>query len=345
MTITDSCLTKDLTYWYSENYRQLPWRETLDPYKIWLSEIILQQTRVNQGLPYYNSFVSHYPDIKSFATADLDHILKLWQGLGYYSRARNMHTCANTIISEHKGRFPESYLELLTLKGIGKYTAAAISSICFNEAVPVVDGNVYRVISRLFGVKDDISQSKSFKVFFDIASQIIDHAYPGQFNQAIMELGAMICSPKNPQCDVCPIMTHCYAFAHSSQTSFPVKNKVIKVKNRQIDYHVIHSEGKVLIKQRTDKDIWARLFEFFLIENDTSKLPDNLSIQDEPIYEIKHILTHQRLHIRFFSHAINEIEMIQLEKNLSMKSVKTSEIGSFAIPKPIETFLKNWDFH
>ncbi|WP_221409169.1 A/G-specific adenine glycosylase [Reichenbachiella versicolor] len=334
-----------LINWYNLSHRKLPWRETNDPYKIWLSEIILQQTRVAQGLPYYNAFVGSYPDIHSFANADLDSILKLWQGLGYYSRARNMHICANMIVDQYNGRFPCSYKELLKLKGVGKYTAAAIASICFNEPIPVVDGNVYRVFSRIFEISDDISNSKTFNTFYETGESLIDSSNPGTFNQSVMELGALVCTPKNPKCNECTVAEYCASRKNGTQTNFPVKTKKVKVKERHLKYLIIHDGINILIQQRDTKNIWKNLFEFYL-EDSMSDIETNQKIFLEAIFKRKtrHILTHQRLNIDFFELKTNFKRLVKLEKDLKMRRIKIEEIHSFAVPKPIEAFLKDWDY-
>lgn len=338
-------ISNSLTDWYTENYRLLPWRETNDPYKVWLSEIILQQTRVNQGLPYYEAFVSRFSDVESFANADLDEILKLWQGLGYYSRARNMHTCANTIINEYDQQFPTNYKELLKLKGVGKYTAAAIASICFDEAVPVVDGNVYRVFSRLFGIDDDISDAKTFKVFFEVGQQLIDSSRPGTFNQSVMELGALVCTPKNPDCINCPVAEFCHARAHGTQSNFPVKTKKVKVKQRSLQYYFFCDDQNVLVKQRGNDDIWKGLYEFYLVDSFKENIDTEHIKESEQVYEMKHILTHQRLEISFFAKKLSSVDLAIIQKDLGLSPVKIEEIRSLAVSKPIESFLNEWDFN
>ena len=333
-----SGLAAELIKWYLANSRDLPWRINPTPYKVWLSEIILQQTRVNQGLPYYLRFVDRFVDIHHFAEAHLDEILKLWQGLGYYSRARNMHACAQQVVQKYGGSFPKDFLELQRLQGVGKYTAAAIASICFDQPVPVVDGNVYRVLSRLFGVDEDISNQKTYKIFFDLSAQLLEGCDPGVYNQAVMELGALVCSPKSPSCESCPIRMFCYAHSYSRQGDFPVKLKKPKVNNRSMDFLVYYSGEIVLLRQRSLNDIWAGLYEFCGVED--SKQLERASLHST----INHVLTHQRLHIRFYTRRCSDKELFQLAKNLSMIPVKKSELDRFAVPKPIESFLNSWDF-
>ena len=256
-----------LVNWYNSNKRPLPWRETKDPYKIWLSEIILQQTRVSQGLPYYLKFMTEFPTIHDLAKANEQKVLSLWQGLGYYSRARNLHQCAIYISDKLGGKFPSSYLELLKLPGIGPYTAAAIASIAFGEAVPVVDGNVYRVLSRLFGIEADIGQSKNREIFYEHALQLIQNQDPDTFNQAMMEFGAMHCMPRNPLCEECFVSSECYANLHGKQESFPIKSKKIKVRKRYFNYIVFFFEDGLLMRERSEGDIWQGLNDFYCIES------------------------------------------------------------------------------
>lgn len=345
-------ISENLLKWYRLNFRSLPWRETKDPYFIWLSEIILQQTRVIQGTPYYLIFSSNYPDIQSFANANLDEILKKWQGLGYYSRARNMHTCAQEVLEQYGGTFPNNYQSLLKLKGIGKYTAGAIASISFNEAVPAIDGNAYRVYSRLFGIYLDTLASSSFSYFFDIGKKIIDQNAPGDFNQAIMELGATICAPKNAKCDQCPIIHLCYANAQKVTNELPIKIKKIKIKERYFEYFVCIHNDQVLMHKRETGDIWTGLHEFLLIETKkTSKISNFDSYIDLSNFGsctvtktdniLLHKLTHQNLHISF---CILEFDDMENFENICQKyeliKVNLSSIEDLAVPKPVEQFIR-----
>jgi A/G-specific adenine glycosylase len=236
--------------WYKKNQRDLPWRNTKNPYFIWLSEIILQQTRVIQGLPYYFNFVEKYPTIQELAAANEDDVLRIWQGLGYYSRARNLHHTAKIIAQDHNGVFPNSFISLKNLKGIGNYTAAAIASFAFDEIVPAVDGNVIRVLSRYFEYKDPVDSTIGQKKLFEIAKGIISKKNPADFNQGMMELGATICSPKQPKCSICPIEEGCLARKNSSYSSLPLKLNKIKVTTRYLNYLVFVHSGKIWMKQR-----------------------------------------------------------------------------------------------
>jgi A/G-specific adenine glycosylase len=307
--ITIPSFSKILLDWFEENQRPLPWRGETDPYKIWVSEIILQQTRVNQGWEYYLKFIDRFPNVKTLATAPLQEVLRMWQGLGYYTRARNMHVAAQQIMQEYQGIFPRNYLKIRKLKGIGDYTAAAIASIAFALPYPAVDGNVLRVISRIFGIYDDIAQQKTVNKITLRCEKLMDKENPGGFNQALMELGAIQCTPKNPQCEVCPFVTQCVAFENELVNLLPLKSNNIKIKDRYFHYFIFIKEGETIIEQRTENDIWRNLFQFPMIETPTvcEKVPDkalsNAGLSNiKPVFlkEIKHKLTHQHLTIRFY---------------------------------------------
>lgn len=259
-----------LIAWYLDNKRDLPWRATTNPYHIWLSEIMLQQTRVAQALPYYFAFSEAFPTVTDLANAPEDQILRLWQGLGYYSRARNMHATAKIIVEQHQGNFPNSYKELIKLKGIGPYTAAAIASFAFREAVAVVDGNVYRVLSRIFGIDTDIAKTEAKSIFFELAQTHINSQKPDLFNQAIMEFGALQCVPKNPNCGVCPFAATCFAFQNGQVANLPVKSKAKKARKRYFNYFVTsNNKQQIILQQRIQKDIWQKLYEFPLLETES----------------------------------------------------------------------------
>ncbi|MBA4154316.1 A/G-specific adenine glycosylase [Flavobacterium sp.] len=323
-----------LISWYLENKRDLPWRNTTNPYKIWLSEIILQQTRVAQGLPYYIAFVETFPTVFDLANASEEQVLKLWQGLGYYSRARNLHKTAQLVAFDLGGNFPTSYQELLKLKGIGTYTAAAIASFSSNEPVPVVDGNVFRVLARYFDVETDISSTIAKKEFAALAYEVLDKRNSLQFNQAIMEFGALQCMPKNPNCSVCVLNDSCVALQKNKVNQLPVKLKKTKVTERFFNYLVFEDEhGNSIIQQRTEKGIWHNLYEFPLIESliefTEKEITDEINkvkfFSNEIIsinaYEEKsilHILSHQRLKIRFWNIQVKG----KLENAKSKQSIK-----------------------
>ena len=323
-----------LISWYLENKRDLPWRNTTNPYKIWLSEIILQQTRVAQGLPYYIAFVETFPTVFDLANATEEQVLKLWQGLGYYSRARNLHKTAQLVAFDLGGNFPTSYQELLKLKGIGTYTAAAIASFSSNEPVPVVDGNVFRVLARYFDVETDISSTIAKKEFTALAYEVLDKTNSLQFNQAIMEFGALQCMPKNPNCSVCVLNDSCVALQKNKINQLPVKLKKTKVTERFFNYLVFEDElGNSIIQQRTEKGIWHNLYEFPLIESfiefTEKEITDEINkmkffsneIMSINAYEEKsvlHILSHQRLKIRFWNIQLKG----KLENAKSKQSIK-----------------------
>lgn len=303
-----------LINWYLQNQRDLPWRNSQDPYQIWLSEIILQQTRVAQGLPYFESFLQAFPTIFDLANASEQEVLKLWQGLGYYSRARNLHATAQKVVQDFGGVFPNTFEDLKKLKGVGDYTAAAIASFCFKVPVPVVDGNVYRVLSRYFGIDTDIASSKAFKEFFDLSKALIDKNQPDVYNQAIMEFGALHCVPQNPACELCVFETSCVANKESKVKTLPVKLKKVKVKQRFFHYIIYKDERSYFkLNQRVQKDIWQNLYEFDLLESAKEESIDWIEekVNNESGYKIRdfyqinshtitHKLTHQNLYISFF---------------------------------------------
>ena len=308
-----------LIQWYVQNKRSLPWRDTPDPYYIWLSEIILQQTRVVQGTPYYLKFIEAFPTVLDLANAPQQEVLRLWQGLGYYSRARNLHQTAQFIATNLNGKFPDSYSELIKLKGIGPYTAAAIASFAYNEAVAVVDGNVYRVLARVFGIDTDIASPQGQKQFKVLANQLIDASQPATYNQAIMEFGALQCVPVSPNCEGCVLKTDCVAFKNEQVKYLPVKIKKLKIKTRYFNYFVIKFEDKIVLKERTSQDIWQNLFDFYLIET-TEKPIESPDEFDEfinrlsqnnaqilmPTQTYKHVLTHQHIIASFWEIELNE---------------------------------------
>jgi A/G-specific adenine glycosylase len=307
-------IAKILGKWYERHKRDLPWRLTKSAYEIWLSEIILQQTRVHQGIHYYKRFLERFPDIHQLAEASPEEVLKLWQGLGYYTRARNLHATAREIVEHYDGRFPADYNKLLSLKGIGDYTAAAVASIAFGIPVALVDGNVFRVMARLYGIITPAATSRGRKEIQSLAERILDKRNPGIHNQAVMELGALVCLPKNPSCDECPLRQKCYACRHGQVNEFPVKGA--REKNRKRYFHYLHISfsGKLFIHQRKKKDIWNSLFEFPLIETSRAVNPERITAnkqwrnllegsrnrikQVSPLYI--HHLSHQTLYARFY---------------------------------------------
>ena len=339
--------TNLLIEWYLQKKRDLPWRNTTNPYPIWLSEIILQQTRVAQGMPYFYAFLESFPTVKELAIADEQQVLKLWQGLGYYSRARNLHQTAQYIANELDGVFPNSYAGLIQLKGIGEYTASAIASFAYNEPVPVVDGNVFRVVSRYFGIESDISTGKTKKEFTALAAELLPKEQPALFNQAIMEFGAMHCTPKNPDCENCIFNSSCVALQKGLVGQLPFKSKKIKIRKRYFNYIVLQDKkGNTKIQQRTDKGIWHNLYEFPLFEttqeegfetiaplikNDTDFGDSVVSIQEANPISLIHKLSHQHLYIKFWKVTVN---------NTLTDGVNPEQLRTFPFPIVIHNFIE-----
>lgn len=340
-------ITKTLTNWYSVHKRDLPWRNTKNPYYIWLSEIILQQTQIKQGLPYYEAFVAKYPTVFDLANASEEAVLKLWQGLGYYSRARNLHVTAKHVAFELNGIFPDNYKELLQLKGIGDYTASAISSFCFGEVAAVVDGNVYRVLGRYYGIHTAINSTEGKKVFKALATDIIDTDHPADFNQAIMEFGAIQCRPSSPDCSICPLKETCMAFLKNEISVLPVKIKNNKPKNKYFNFLVyISDSGETILEKRQGKGIWQNLYQFPLLETKKSigeaEFLDHLKAEssNEEIFlfnsvDIIHKLSHQHLHTKFW--------VIETNK-LPKAGIAVAEIENYAVPILIKNFIDAFNF-
>ena len=340
-----------LTNWYSIYKRELPWRNTKNPYNIWLSEIILQQTQIKQGLPYYEAFTNKYPTIFDLANADESDVLKLWQGLGYYSRARNLHATAKSIVNEFNGEFPKSYKELIKLKGIGDYTASAIASICYDEPTAVVDGNVYRVLARYFGIETPINSTIGIKEFKALATELIDKKNPGDYNQAIMEFGARQCRSKNPDCNLCPLNLSCIALRNNLIEILPIKIKKTKVSKKYFNFLVfISSDKKTIFKKRTGIGIWKNLYQFPLVETESSlhinqfrKYSEVKSILNGSKFEfslyntndIIHKLSHQHLHTKFW--------IIEVDK-LPEKGILISDIQKFPTSILISNFINEFSF-
>ena len=340
--------SKKILAWYYKNKRDLPWRSTKDPYKIWLSEIMLQQTRVAQGLPYYEKFVKEFPSIYHLANATEEKVLKLWQGLGYYSRARNMHNTAKAIVENYKGEFPNTYKELLKLKGIGDYTASAIASISFNVPEPVVDGNVYRVLSRYFGVDLPTNSSEGIKHFKSLAREVMNSNEIRDYNQGIMEFGAIQCAPKTPNCLHCPLNDSCVALKENRVNELPIKLKKTKVRYRYFNYIVAFDKNnKVVLEQRKGKGIWQNLYQFPLVETDkefaletlkeeTLKVLKIETTSDMYLYNKKpivHKLSHQHLHTKFWIwHTATDID----------NTVSWENVSDYPVPVLIAEFIKTF---
>jgi A/G-specific adenine glycosylase len=335
-----------LIYWYLQNNRELPWRKTKNPYFVWLSEIMLQQTRVAQGMAYYLKFTENFPTVFDLAKADESTVLKMWQGLGYYSRARNLHFSAKVIANELNGEFPSNFKDIIKLKGIGDYTASAIASICFNEPTAVVDGNVYRVLSRYFGIKTAINSSAGIKEFKTLAQSLIDTTKPGTFNQAIMDFGALHCKPQNPLCETCPFSNSCVALEKKLTKELPIKDKKIKVRKRYFNFIVIKTDNnKTILSERKGKGIWQGLYQFPLIETNTlinkeelisleefnSLFPNKTTISLFNQKKIVHKLSHQHLYTQFW--------IVETENSSEIK-VNWSEIEKYPVPVLIANFLE-----
>ena len=330
--------------WYQKNKRDLPWRKTKDPYKIWISEVILQQTRVNQGLPYYTKFIEKYSSLNELSLASEEEVLLLWQGLGYYKRAINLLESAKIIVKNNKGIFPNTFDDILKIKGVGNYTASAISSICFSEKEVVVDGNVFRFISRLFGIKKDIKLKSTFIFFKKRLKSLIENVNPGDFNQALMEFGALQCLPTNPLCDSCIFKSQCKAYSTRDIKSYPFKKIKIIKKKRNLNYIVISTNKKIIFKKRTGDDIWKNLYDFPLIEGNHSKLEQitnkkkfiiltkklKKSVKFIKVLTAKHQLSHQILYIKFW--------LFFSEESLQ-NSVSIEEIINFPKPVVISDFI------
>jgi A/G-specific adenine glycosylase len=340
--------SQELIEWYDVNKRSLPWRDTIDPYLIWLSEVILQQTRVSQGLPYYLKFVETFPEVAHLAAAPQEDVLKLWQGLGYYSRARNLHAAAQQVV-ENEGFFPKNFKKLQELKGVGDYTAAAIASFAYGEAVPVVDGNVYRVLSRIHGIATPINTPAGVREFKEMANRLLDKNDPATYNQAIMEFGALQCVPKNPDCNICPFMEDCVAFQENRIMELPVKLKKTKVKSLYHHYIVLKTpSGKTILQQRDTSGIWAGLFEFPYIEATGALLPVEFVEHDvvrrvvrgvrfrESVYNqepIIHKLSHRKVHAYFW--------IVETEEELT-ETMSVSDAFSKPLHVLMERFMKEF---
>jgi A/G-specific adenine glycosylase len=332
-----------LVEWYKKNKRDLPWRETKDPYKVWLSEIILQQTRVNQGLPYYIRFTERFPTVQSLACASEQEVLRLWQGLGYYTRARNLHKCAKVVVSEYHGSFPTDFKTLLKLPGIGEYTAAAIASFSFKEAVAVVDGNVFRVLSRIFGIENEINSIEGKKIFTKLANDLISKESPDFHNQALMEFGALHCVPKNPPCDLCDFRPTCFAAQRSLQAVLPRKAKAKAARERYFYYVVLRKGNSLLMGKRQGKDIWHGLYDFPLLEKKKPAKIDELLIEATKVLgatfsvdgvefsqAYKHVLTHQIIHAKF---VLIDVRKFQTKGEKNLKFYTFDKI--YDLPKPV----------
>ena len=347
--ISPKSFSQKLLRWHESHRRPFPWRKDRDPYKVWLSEIILQQTRVAQGLPYYDRFIETYPTIYALAQATEEEVLRLWQGLGYYRRGRYLHGCAQYIVKELGGVFPNTYEELLKLPGVGPYTAAAIASMAFNKPRAAVDGNVYRVLARIFGLGGDITKKSTQKEFTNLATSLLDRSKPGSFNEALMEFGALHCTATKPGCSNCIFHDICVARKKQKQSFFPVKKKKAPLTHRFFHYVVINYQGKIHLNKRKEKDIWYGLYDFYLVE--ATCLCAFEALQDELVYEIKkkkihvktctpydqHLLTHQKIHAMFHYVVIDD-HLDALANNAQFFSYE--EVRLLPLPVLIANFFK-----
>ncbi|MBI3519800.1 MAG: A/G-specific adenine glycosylase [Bacteroidetes bacterium] len=335
-----------LIAWYKKHKRDLPWRHINDPYKIWLSEVILQQTQVIQGLSYYLKFTETFPTVVDLANAPEDQVMRLWQGLGYYSRARNLHAAAKAIKATHNGHFPNTYHSIKELKGVGDYTAAAIASFAFDLPHAVVDGNVYRVLSRLFDIHTPINSTQGKKDFQLLADELLPKKQAALHNSAIMEFGALWCKPQNPKCEECPLQSQCLAFQNETVAQLPVKDKKIKIKNRYLHYFIFNYKDSVYIQKRTEKDIWQNLYEFYLIETSKPEDPESLLknkmlrtiIKNFEVTSVstvkKHILSHQHLYATFY-----ELKITTPLKHSSLLKIKRRDLINYGLPQLLHKYL------
>jgi A/G-specific adenine glycosylase len=342
----------EIINWYHHHKRDLPWRETVDPYKIWLSEVILQQTRVAQGLVYYYTFSETYPTVDALAHAEEDEVLRLWQGLGYYSRARNLHNAAKIVVDQFNGVFPSNYNSLLTLPGVGEYTAAAVASFSANEAHAVLDGNVFRVLARFFGISEPINSSVGKKVFSKLANELIDRDNPAIYNQAIMEFGALQCKPQRPNCAICPLKEGCYSLINQEIDVLPVKLKKAKSRNRYFNYFIIKEGESILMNKRGKGDIWQHLHDFPLIESKKELEPEELIVNPDVVETFgtnltikyisepyKHVLSHQNIYAQFIEISPTTIN---LDENTAWNYVLIKDLDRLAKSKLIVSFLKSY---
>ena len=339
--------------WYLQNKRNLPWRNSTNPYVIWLSEIILQQTRVVQGLPYFLKFSEKYPTVFDLAKASEEEILKLWQGLGYYSRARNLHTAAKMVVTNYNGNFPTSYSELIKLKGIGVYTASAIASFSANEPLAVVDGNVYRVLARIFGIFTPINSTEGEKEFKKLADSLLDNKDSATYNQAIMEFGAIQCTPKKPECETCPFKIECYAFKENVINELPVKIKKTKITKKYFTYYVVTYNDKTLLYKREEKGIWQNLYEFPMVESKNMLAVAEAKQMAEKLFncsvgKIKliehnkkaHKLSHQHIFADFYEIVLDKKNF--LKTNIDFLKINIEEIEKYPVPVLISNFLEKY---
>lgn len=324
----------NLLTWYYLHHRNLPWRQDKNPYRVWVSETMLQQTQVNTVIDYFNRFMLRFPSLESLANSHCDEVLNHWRGLGYYTRALNLHKASQQIMTDFEGEFPSTFSEIIQLKGVGKYTASAISSICFQEEKLAVDGNLYRVLSRLFADDYDTSKSSAFDYFSQLGQDFLKNTNPGLVNQAFMDLGSGVCRPKNPVCSICPLMKHCVAFKTNTASCFPLKTKKTKVSDMDLHYSFIVFQHQFLVQQRDAVGIWKNLHEI------ANKRP---SFQPQKSEIIKHKLSHINMKIHFSIFKIpNSEDFFALAKDWNMEIVAWEDFCKKTFPKPIESFIKSY---
>lgn len=342
-------LTKTLLDWYADNKRDLPWRDTADPYRIWISEIILQQTRVAQGYEYFLRFIRRFPDVAALASASEEEVLKYWQGLGYYSRARNLHAAARSM----NGRFPETYREIRALKGVGDYTAAAICSIAYDMPYAVVDGNVYRVLSRYWGIDTPIDSAEGKKLFAALADEMLDKSRPAAYNQAIMDFGAIQCTPQSPDCMFCPLAESCTALSKGLVMQLPVKRHKTKTSDRYFNYIYVRMGACTFIHKRTGEDIWKNLFELPLVETDRD-LPEEEFLASAPfralfaegetpvvrsvLRNVRHVLSHRVIHTNFY-----EVVLPENSRSFSgYQRIAAEDLERYPVSRLVHAFLEKY---
>ncbi len=340
-----------LLQWYQQNKRSLPWRKTKNPYKIWISEIMLQQTKVDSVIGYYQRFLEHFPTIEHLANAEEQTVLRLWQGLGYYSRARNLHYAAKIIQQQYNGIFPDNYKDILALKGIGTYTAAAISAFAYNLPYAVLDGNVFRVLARYYGIATPIDTTEGKKIFQQVASETMEKTAPEIYNQAIIEFGALLCTPRQPKCDICPVSINCVALKENTIFQLPVKSKKLKIRDRYFYYLVISNSSGIVLEKRTQKDIWQNMYQYPLIESDKAINLQQLTVTQkwENLFKditpaisnhsstIIHKLTHQNIYITFI---VMEVEN---ESYRQFNFIPYEQVNDYPLPKPIVVHFQKFN--
>lgn len=329
-----------LLNWYDANKRDFPWRNTGNPYVIWVTEVVFQQTRIEQGLPFFVRFIEAFPTVNDLAMAKEEQVLKLWQGLGYYSRARNLHFSAKHIVDNLDGNFPKTYKDLLTLKGVGPYIAAEVASVCFGEVIAAVDGNVQRVISRYFGVKEAVNQPKGEKQIKAFANEYIPHNRPGDYNQALMDFGSTMCTPRNPNCTECIFSEDCLANRKGIQTTLPVKVKKVKVRKRYFDFLLLFKNGKLAMQKRKAGDVWQGLYQPLMTESSTkTENIENIYGTGYLLSKSIRVLSHQKLFLNFW--VLDELTMNEFS---NVEWIKTTELNELPVPKSIEQLFSSNEF-